>query len=207
VRAELSDPWFHLAMDPIAGPDSVPGAGETTKSAEPTSLVSEPRPSTRERNAGNVTPRLLSRQNVFVLALLGFVGIVVPLAIIFVDVDPHEGPVVAADAASMKPGDCVNMDLALVPCDRWHYGEVFFVGPDRARISEHRVNEASFSEWRVHLCKGLFAVYVGVPLEQTTYLMVTSPSAQQWTAGGRPFLCIAAKPDESLDSSIKGSAK
>jgi hypothetical protein len=48
----------------------------------------------------------VSRQNVVALVLCGVIGIVVPLAIIFVDVDPREGPEVAANtAASMMPGD------------------------------------------------------------------------------------------------------
>jgi hypothetical protein len=145
---------------------------------------------------------------VVLVVLLGFIGIVVPLAIIFVDVDPGEGPDVTANtAASMMPGDCVNMALAVLPCDTPHYGEVFFVGPDRAGVSDRRVNEARYSGWVIQNCKTAFAAYVGVPLEQTTYVMVTSPSAQQWTAGDRPFICVATTPERSLDASIKGSAQ
>jgi hypothetical protein len=167
---------------------------------------SGPRSSRRARNAGNA--RVVSRQNVVVLVLFGVIGIVVPLAIIFVDVDPREGPDVAANtAASVMPGDCVNIRLALLSCDTPHYGEVFFVGPDRANVSDPSVNQASFSGWVIQNCKTAFAAYVGVPLEHTTYVMVASPSARQWTAGDRPFICVAANPDRSLNTSIKDSAK
>jgi hypothetical protein len=153
---------------------------------------------------------VFSRDNVVAIALFGIIGVGVPLAIIFVDVEPEQHvTAVAPTIAPVVPGACVNASLALRPCGIPHFGEVFFVGQDAADAPPPSLDPARFWDWVRQACETAFATYVGVPPAQSAYdLRVSYPSVDQWSAGSRQVVCLAVNRDQSpLHATVKGAAK
>jgi hypothetical protein len=157
---------------------------------------SRPRLPEVEPTASNPEPARL-RNNLLGLLLVGFIGIGVPLAIIFVDVEPQPTNNTAATTPSLVSGDCVDAYLALLACDAPHFGEVIFVGSAVADAPYPTVTDP-VRDWADQKCGTALLNYVGSARAASRYeLRVNLPSALEWGKGDRRIICLVTNPDQS----------
>jgi len=120
-----------------------------------------------------------------------------------------------ADVFSMSVGDCLPdpsaatgevTEVAVVPCDEPHEGEVFFAYD----IEEEALPATAAMEAIVQeQCLGAnFESFVGMPYDESV-LEVTwlEPTAESWAAGDREILCIITDPAGGVTESLEGAAR
>jgi hypothetical protein len=115
-------------------------------------------------------------------------------------------------ALELQAGDCFNRgegdqvsEVAGVPCDEPHVYEVYFLAQHPDGEFPGKDGLAAKAE---ELCLPPFEDYVGVPYQESKYVVETiDPSEETWADGDRATLCVLTTEDKSEQTgSAKGSA-
>jgi hypothetical protein len=104
-------------------------------------------------------------------------------------------------------GDCVDEQLAILPCDQPHLAEIFLVTTWPGDASSPYPGARVLGSWVNDNCPTAFEGYVDVARQNIIYQGLL-PTPESWASGDRELPCVAMNPDDTpLNESVKGGVQ